>query len=252
VDFLYNYADPKAVLTSAMQEEFLRFAASRDSDQLLTAQRRKVNEELLAELRKRVAAMHPALGVELVDAGIVGVHPPPAVAEAYENVGGALMQIPQFKRWAEGIANGTLGMMAGSVWQARQLVEAIKDLPPDAAAGGTAEPNPEVTATRKRVADLVAGAGGEVARIINDAEADRTDRETSILADVAGYRAQLQAFNIAPRLYMAQQYLNTLADVLPPIRKYLVASPTQGKPFIVIFDMKDQAGLFDLSPPVKK
>jgi hypothetical protein len=40
--------------------------------------------------------------------------------------------------------------------------------------------------------------------------------------------------------------------VLPNIRKYVMASPTQGKPFIVNFEMKDQAGLFELTAPPKR
>jgi membrane protease subunit HflK len=252
VQYLYNYADPQAVLTASMQEAFLRFAASRDSDRLMTAERQKVNEELLDELRQRVAAMRPPLGVELLDADLIGVHPPPAVAEAYENVGGAQLQKQQAIHWARGVANQVLGSVAGSVWRAEQLHAAIDVLPPDVAAGAAADLDPKAAAARRHLADLVAGAGGRMAQIVNAAEAERTTIENSVLADVAGYQAQLRAYKLAPQLYTAQQYLNTLAEVLGPIRKYVVASPTRGRPFIVNFEMKDQAGLFDLTPPAKK
>ena len=101
------------------------------------------------------------------------------------------------------------------------------------------------------MADLLSKAGGIVAQTVNAAEAERTGIENGVLADVIAFKAQLQGYNVAPRLYAAQQYLNTLADILPTIRKYVMASPTQGKPFIVNFEMKDQAGVFDLAPSKK-
>lgn len=252
VQYLYNYSDPRAVLMASMQEAFLRFAASRDSDQLMTEQRQKVNEHLLVELQQRVAEMDPPLGVQLVDAGLVGVHPPPGVAESYEAVGGAQLQYQQVIRWARGTANQQLAGMAGSVWRAKELANVISVLPSEVAVGSAAMADPQAEQARKHLAQLVADAGGEVARTVCEAEADRTGIENLVLSEVVAYRSQLTAYNVAPRLYTAQQYLNTLAQVLPSIRKYVVASPTQGKPFIVNFEMKDQAGLFDLAPPGKK
>ncbi len=252
VDYLYNYSDPEAVLQAAMQEEFLRFAASRDSDQLLTAQRQVVNRDLLTELRQRVAAMDPPLGVQLVDAGLMGVHPPPGVAESYEQVGGAQLQYQQAVHWARGVANQQLGTVAGTVWRAKELAQAINTLPRAVAAGATGPADPKADAARKDLAILMADAGGEVAATVNAAEADRTQIENDMLARVAGYKSQLRAYNLAPQLFMAQQYLNTLAQVLPSVRKYVIASPTQGQPFVVNIDMKDQAGLFELTPPPKK
>ena len=252
VAYLYNYSDPRAVLTDAMQEEFLRFAASRDSDQMMAGERQKVNQELLKELQRRVAAMRPPLGVELVDAGLVGVHPPPAVAAAYEEVGGAQLQYQQALHWARGVTNEVLGRTAGSVWRAQELAKAINALPPEVALGVPADLDPKAEEARRQLADLLAGAGGMVAQTVNAAEVERTAIENGVLADVVGFHAQLRAYNVAPRLYAAQQYLNTLADVLPSIRKYVMASPTHGKPFIVNFEMKDQSGVFDLASPSKK
>jgi modulator of FtsH protease HflK len=250
--YLYNYSDPQAVLMAAMQEAFLRFAASRDSDQFMLAERQRINQDLLGELRRRVAAMNPPLGVELVDAGLVGVHPPPEVAESYEQVGGAQLQYQQAVRWARGMANQWLGTVAGSVWRAQELAKAINTLPPDVAVGAARDVDPRDEAARKHLADLMADVGGLVAQSVDAAEAERTNIENGMLARVVDYRAQLRAYSLTPRLYMAQQYLNTLAQVLPNIRKYVMASPTQGRPFIVNFDMKDQAGLFELTAPPKK
>jgi modulator of FtsH protease HflK len=252
IQYLYNYSDPQAVLLASMQEEFLRFAASRDSDQFMLAERQKINQDLLGELRRRVTAMDPPLGVELVDAGLVGVHPPPDVAEPYEQVGGAQLQYQQAVRWARGMANQWLGNVAGSVWRAQELAKAINTLPPDVAIGAAREVDSRDEAARKYLAELMAGVGGLVALTVDAAEAERTNIENGMLASVVNYRSQLRAYNLTPRLYMAQQYLNTLTQVLPNIRKYVMASPTQGKPFIVNFDMKDQAGLFELTAPPKK
>jgi regulator of protease activity HflC (stomatin/prohibitin superfamily) len=249
VQYLYNYSDPKAVLLASMQEAFLRFAASRDSDQFMLAERRKINEDLLSELRQRIARMDPPVGVELVDASLVGVHPPPDVAESYEQVGGAQLQYQQAVRWARGVANQWLAGVAGSVWRAQELAKAINTLPPDVAVGAAKDVDPRDEVARGHLADLMAGVGGTVAQTVDAAEAERTQIENGMLARVIDYRSQLRAYQLTPRLYMAQQYLNTLAEVLPNIRKYVIASPTQGKPFIVNFEMKDQAGLFELGGP---
>jgi regulator of protease activity HflC (stomatin/prohibitin superfamily) len=252
VQYLYNYSDPNAVLLASMQEAFLRFAASRDSDQFMMAERQKINDDLLGELQQRIAAMDPPLGVELVDAGLVGVHPPPDVAESYEQVGGAQLQYQQAVRWARGVANQWLASVAGSVWRAQELAKAINTLPSDVAVGAARDVDPRDEAARRHLADLMAGVGGLVAQTVDAAEAERTEIENGMLARVIDYQSQLRAYQLTPRLYMAQQYLNTLAHVLPSIRKYVMASPTQGKPFIVNFEMKDQAGLFELAAPPGK
>ena len=150
------------------------------------------------------------------------------------------------------MANEWLGTVAGSVWRAQELAKAINTLPPDVALGAAKDVDPRDEAARKNLADLMAGVGGLVAQTVDAADAERTEIENSMLARVVDYRSQLRAYNLTPRLYMAQQYLNTLAEVLPNIRKYVIASPTQGKPFIVNFEMKDQAGLFELTAPPKR
>ncbi len=247
VQYLYNYAEPGEVLRDSVQEAFLRFAASRDSDQLMTAQREQVNKELFTELQQRIRVMQPALGVELVDANLIGVHPPPAVAESYEAVGGAQLQYQQAVRWARGVANQYLATAAGSVWRAQQLAEAIEELPP-AVLTGEAGADGEAQVVDRRLAELLAGAGGEVARTVSTAEAERTEIENRGLANVASYAARLEGYRLAPQLYTSAEYLSTLAQVLGPARKYLMVSPTQGQRFIVEFEMKDQAGLFDMAP----
>ena len=233
-DYLYNYSNPDEVLSATIQEAFLRFAASRDSDQLMTAERHKVNEELRQELEAQIHRMDPPLGVELVDASLVGVHPPPAVAAAYEQVGAGELIYNQKVYAANTYATQVLTGLAGSPWLAEQIDLAIQEV----------GRNPDSEQARKHLADLLGRAGGEIARILNKAEADRTDSENIALADVAAFKAKLKAYRQAPRLFAAAEYLDTLARVLQPVRKYLVASPTGDRPFVVTFDMKDQEGIF--------
>lgn len=237
VAYEYNYSNPGQVLLSTIQEAFLHFAASRDSDQLMTAERYKVNRELHDELANRIRQMDPPLGVELVDASLVGVHPPPAVATAYEQVGAGELIYAQMVGQARSYANARLSSLAGSSWLAKELSKAID-------AADLATTSAQADAARKRLADLLSHTGGEVARIINAAEAERTSRENNSLADVAGFKAKLKAYNQAPHLFAAAEYLDALAKVLKPVRKYLIATSTGDRPFVVQFDMKDQGDLF--------
>jgi len=246
-EFLYNYSDPEAVLKAITEEAFLKFAASHDSDQLMSAERRRVNESLRADLEKRLASMDPPLGVELVYAGLLGVHPPPAVAEAYEAVGGAEMEFKSMVRAARAYENQVLGSLVGDVELAQALAQAI-DKALRAGAESPGDEPPDVQAARKRLTDLLHRVGGEVAKMISAAEADRVERENAVLGDVARWDAQLRAYKLAPQLYTASAYLDILARVLKPVRKYLIAAKTEGRPFVVEFDVKEEAGLFEITP----
>ncbi len=248
VAYLYNYSNPDRVLTSTIQEAFLRFAASRDSDQLMTAERYKVNQELGQELAKEIYKMNPPLGVELVDASLIGVHPPPAVATAYEQVGAGELIYAKMVGQARTYSNGRLSTLAGSSWLAGQLAKAVDAVDNSGPRGSS----PQADAARKWLADLLTRAGGHVAKIINDAEAERTEQENKALASVASFKAELKAYNQAPRLFAAAEYLDTMAHVLKPVRKYLVATPTGDRPFVVTFDMKDPTDVFgSLAAPGK-
>jgi len=106
-----------------------------------------------------------------------------------------------------------------------------------------------VDAAEKRFAYLLSQSGGDASQIVSKAEAQRLQIESRELADVISWQSKLSAYQKAPSLYAASAYLDTLAEILPGIRKYVVAAPTQNRPFVVQFDMKDQAGLLDLSRP---
>jgi len=247
IEYLYNYSDPEAVLRDVAEQAFLKFAASRDSDELMTAERGKVSEQLRRALESRLETLDPPVGVEVVYAGIFGVHPPPQVADAYEEVGGAELEYKRLVRAAKAEANRILSTAAGGVQLAEQLARVIDEY--SALQAQFVSPtDPQFKAVKVKLTDLLARAGGDVSRIIAEAEAERIKRENLVLGEAASWKAQLQAYRLAPRLYTASRYLDVLSEILPKVRKYLIASKTRGLPVVVEFDVKDQMGLYEIKP----
>ena len=65
-------------------------------------------------------------------------------------------------------------------------------------------------------------AGGVAVTLINQAQADRTTRETSAFAQAALFTNQIPAFEAAPEVYAERSYLRTFTRATANARKYLV------------------------------
>ena len=86
--YVYNHADPDAVLRMLAYRGLTRELAGRDLIELLGEERREAGAALHAYLQQAVDEQ--AVGIQIVFAGLHGAHPPIPVAPAFESVIGSL------------------------------------------------------------------------------------------------------------------------------------------------------------------
>ncbi len=88
--YAYGFTDPGAVLQRFAYRTLTRALAARDLQHVLGAERMETANILRTELQAEADRL--GLGVEIAFVGLHGVHPPVPVADAFEDVVGALEQ----------------------------------------------------------------------------------------------------------------------------------------------------------------
>ena len=227
---------PERLLEAIAGEELTAYVAARDIDTLLTTARLGEDDALRDAIQARVAPM----GIEVVYAGLFGVHPPQEgeVALAFLRVVNALLTQRTAVSQAEAARVGLLSAVAGSVERARQIDEAITelesaDLDPAARGGAAAE-----------VQRLIDAAGGDAARVLAEARADRWRLALGEEGRAASFAFDVDAFRRAPGYYRARVYLDTLAQALPGVRKVVTAVAPGGSEPVFRLNLEDeQSGL---------
>jgi membrane protease subunit HflK len=86
--FAYGFADPAATLRALAYRTLARVLAARDLVHVLGSDRMETAGELRAALQAEAERL--GLGVDIVFVGLPGVHPPVAIADAFEDVVGSL------------------------------------------------------------------------------------------------------------------------------------------------------------------
>jgi modulator of FtsH protease HflK len=84
----YQHADAAVLLERIANREVVRYLVNVDVDDLMTAGRLQAADEL----RRRIQEKAQTLGAEILFVGLQGIHPPVAIAAAYEEVIGALQE----------------------------------------------------------------------------------------------------------------------------------------------------------------
>ena len=227
---------PERLLEAIASEELTAYVAARDIDTLLTTARLEDDDVLRRAIQERVDAQ----GIEIVYAGLFGVHPPQEgeVAQAFLRVVNALLTQRTAVSQAEAGRVGLLSSVAGSVERARRIDEAITALE---AADLSAE---ERDAAAAEVQRLIDAAGGDAARVLAEARADRWRLALSEEGRAASFAFDVDAFRRAPDYYRARLYLDTLAATLPGVRKIVTARPPDGPEPVYRLNIEDeQSGL---------
>ena len=86
--FAYGFADPAATLRALAYRTLARVLSARDLVHVLGSDRLETAGELRAALQAEAERL--GLGVDIVFVGLPGVHPPVAIADAFEDVVGSL------------------------------------------------------------------------------------------------------------------------------------------------------------------
>jgi Cu+-exporting ATPase len=126
--YLFETADPAAVLRSAAESVLREMIAGRTFADLLTTDRARFHEEALARLRERCRAQGPGgMGLKLEGLALHDLHPPQEVVEAYHDVTKAMEVRDQLVNQAQAAAlSRERGEQARSLETTRQA-DAARD-----------------------------------------------------------------------------------------------------------------------------
>ena len=263
--FIYNYSEreerdgtivyeAEEMLKSICYRELTRFAASAKIEvddevkaqaglqqSLLGAGRAEAKKILTDRIQQ--AADKAELGVEIVFLGLQGIHPPPEVASAYQEVVGAVQKKQALILNAQAQRNKTLTTLVGSVQDANDLYtlaskyqqakrqnrsEQVDELAPDL----------DLAFTQAR---------GEIYGTLRESQSYAFEVVTLAQATGLRFASQLKAYRAAKQIYKHQLRLAVLEETLGNIKKYVVvADPNDTQVFIVDVTEKRIPSLYDL------
>ncbi len=230
-------AKPADYLRAVSEAAFADYLAGRDIDTLLTADRLGAAEALKQQIQTAVADM----GIDVTYVGLFGLHPPQEgeVAAAFLSVVNALVTQRTTVQDAERERVGTLSGVAGSVEQAQAIYDAILALE-DKASGSDAYAQASAEVQR-----LIDDAGGEAARLIAEARADRWVAVLGERAAAEAFQYQIKSFRNAPDFFRARAYYQMLAEALPGTRLIVASAGAADTPPVFRLDLTDESSGLD-------
>lgn len=226
------------LLRTVASRELMLSAATLTVDDILGSSRGEMSERLARAIRDAFNRLDA--GVDVLFVGVAGAHPPQqeSVALSFEQVVAAEQRRESYVELAEAVALRTLAKAAGDVELARSIVveldqyESLKD------AGASEE---QIIQQEIAIEALLAQAGGEAGAIIMEARAERWERHMGARARSLRHRGQAAMFRAAPRVYMAQRYIDTLIAAAERSRLIITAF----KDPYIIWDKKDIQSSFN-------
>jgi len=224
-DWRETFADPRKVFEDMAFRELVKYSAGLDVDQVMGADRQRMAKDLRELIQAEADRLR--LGVRIVMLGLQGVHPPSEVAKEFEAVIGAESKRLAAIRSAEAVRNKLLAEVVGDVERAERLAIAISKLD----APGVSD---EEARQARRLVDLYFDGDpergispvvtGRAAQIVAEARARMWERINEARSDAEAFRLELPVYRAAPRIYRLRRYMETLAEGLVGIRKYLLAT----------------------------
>jgi len=252
--FMYNHKDSEKVLESICYRELVRLAVSarieprEDGDtsgqdnSLLGAGRATAAKSLMNKIQ--TAADEAGLGVEIVFLGLQGVHPPPKVAEDYQQVIASVQKKQALILNAFAERNKVLSSLAGSVEKADELYALAAEYQNVKAKNN----EDEISRTAQKLDTAFERAKGDIFAELNRARSYAFERSTIAEATGRRFTEQLKAYRAASEIYKHEQRLAMLEQALQKIRKYVVVTDTNDTQ-IYIIDVKEKLmpSLYELS-----
>jgi regulator of protease activity HflC (stomatin/prohibitin superfamily) len=262
--FLYNYGqrqerdgtvvyEAEEMLKSICYRELTMFAASAKIEvddaksqdglrQSLLGAGRAEAKRILAD-RIQQASDKAGLGVEIVFLGLQGIHPPPTVASAYQQVVGAVQKKQAIILEAQAQRNTTLTTLVGSIQEAESLY-AIASQYQQAKRQNQTEKVEDLADDLDRA---FTQARGEIYQTLRESQSYAFEAAT--LAEATGLRfdSQLKAYRAAKQIYKHRLKMAVLEEALGNIRKYVVvADQNDTQVFIVDVTEKRIPSLYEM------
>jgi regulator of protease activity HflC (stomatin/prohibitin superfamily) len=249
--YLYHHMDAKQALEAICYRELTLYGTSAsvetDDNNIETSLLGKGRLEASRVLRQRIqaAADDTGLGVEIVMCGMQGIHPPPKLAQKYQDVVGAIQTRQASVLRAIAQRNITLTELAGSIDEVDAIYSLVSEY---SRVKDTLSPE-QNEQKRKEIASLLEQAKGQVFSTVCQARAEAFEK--AILAEATGQRfiGQLKAYQANPELYMQIERLKMLEESLGKVRKYIVVADTKDtQVYIVDLQEKLTPSLYDMDP----
>ena len=252
--YMYLHKDPAEILEDICYREVVRFAASakietrrqgmavNGMESLLGAGRAQAAETL----KKRIQAKadEQQLGVEIVFLGLPGFHPPPKVAEDYEQVVGSVQKKQALVLEAMAERNEALSSLAGSVNKADELYNLAQRYQ-QARVGGDIS---AIAKTENIFNSALEQSMGDIFATLREAQSYGFEKARLSRATGERFAEQLKAYRAAPDIFKRELLLTVLEESLENIRKYVVINdPNDTQVYIVDLQEKLTPSLYELS-----
>jgi membrane protease subunit HflK len=247
--YLYHHMDAQKTLEAICYRELTKFGTSAtiETDEntietsLLGKGRLEASRTLQHAIQK--VADEKGLGVEIMQCGLQGIHPPPKVAQNYQDVIASIQTRQASVLSAIAERNKTLTELAGSIDQVDALYAIVGDY---SRVKDTLSPQQDAQ-MREKIASLLQDAKGQVFKAVCQARADAFEK--AILAEATGERfaGQLKAYQANPTIYKRMERLRMLEESLQKIRKYVIVADTKDRQvYIVDLQEKLTPSLYDM------
>lgn len=201
------------VISGAARGVMARFSV----DDLLGTARESVADAIRVRVQQRLDEI--GSGVEVVFSGISEVSPSHDAAAAFEAIVAADQEREALIERAVSTRIGILSQSAGDVRRAEHIVDALDELDALRRRGGGDD---AVEAQEREVISRILAAGGEAARKIAQARADRWRTHMGARSRAVRSEGQIAAYLAAPAFYRIQTELDAWFDAAKESRVFIV------------------------------
>jgi len=220
-----RFAAPEArveIIRSLGKREVFKLLASLTVDELLSSDRAELGE--LIRQRVQASLDRHNTGVQVVMLTVAGVHPPHDTAPMFEEVIIAEQNRLGAMESARREEVQRLTEAVGDLRNARIVIQRIDEI--SAMRGRNASAD-EIADAEREVAALLESSGGQAAKIIGEARAERWQRHMVARARADRHGGRLAMFAAEPSVYMADEYFRTLTEVLTTARVFITPQGTE-------------------------
>ncbi|MEO0965041.1 MAG: SPFH domain-containing protein [Planctomycetota bacterium] len=245
IAYATSSANPGKLLGYLASQQLNNFTAGREINDLLADPAGDAADTLRTAIQQAAddyGVRRGGMGIEIVDASITAVRPPTneEVANAFMSQLSVRQEVAATLETARKDAIATLAEVAGSRDRALTIASAISELERMRQAD---EPTEAVAAQEAQIEGLLESAGGEAARILQEARAYRWQQGLSEQARADSFAAQRAAYEAAPSVYRARVLLEAVAQSLANTRKIVVDSADPAADTMRL-DLNDTTGSF--------
>jgi modulator of FtsH protease HflK len=244
LDYTLSSDEPVKLLEAMSERRLNTYFATHDIDALLTSARAGASQVLRDQIQADADSVR--LGVEVVYVGLDAVHPPREgeVANKFHEQIDARQEKQTLIQEAQRVAVGELAEIAGSQDKALMIDAAIKEvvslqqslesmrLSKDYDQAKADQLADQIMVKKTDIERLLDDAGGAAAKLIYEARAYRWEFALNERARAMRTTSRFDAYQQAPKYYMAREYLSTLAEGLADRRKFIIIGEQELPPII--------------------